>query len=225
MVLRTFRHRRSSHEAVLAGVIAVALSGLAACSSGGDGASSPTSPATTVSNPTSSTSSGDPATNVGGTSGPTASSTSTSPSSGPTSVLAPSGTQPASGPTVPITSVATFDGKVTGQIDKIADVTASGTGAGQTKGPGLALTITIKNASSAPIDLSSAVVNLAIGAAKTPGDPADGPPARPFKGSVKSGESATAVYVFRVDQTHGALLVTVSYSPVAPAVTFTGSKA
>lgn len=200
----------------------LAVTALSACSSGGSGATgSATLPSATQ---TSTKPSDGQATSQGSTSatGGVAPSASTSPAS-TSHAPAPSGTQPP-GSTAPITSTATFGGKITGQIDKIATVTASGSGSGQTKGPGLAITVTVHNGSSAPISLDSAVVNLAVGTAQTPGDPADGPPAKPFSGSVKPGASATGVYVFRVDQTSGPVAVTVSYSPTAPAVTFTGTS-
>lgn len=213
----TFRPRRSLQSAGALALTAMVLCATSACSSGGSGTSgstmSATPSATTDSLPSGGSTAGDTTTHSG--------SASTAPSSS-SYVSPPTGTQPP-GTSVAITQTATFDGSITGSVDSVTAVTAAGVGPGQTDGPGLAVKITLRNGSSKAINLDSAVVNIAVGTAKSPGDPSNGAPSRPFSGSLKPGGSATATYVFRVDDTRGPVEVTVSYSPTAPSVLFTGS--
>lgn len=174
------------------------------CTSGG-------AASTSTSKPTSTSASSNPA--------PTATSSPTS-----TPVVGPTGSQPA-GSTVPLTSKATFADDVTGQVDGISAVTVSaGAVPGQSNGPALLVKITIRNGSTDPINLDSAVVSLLAGAQRTPGDPVDGSPTAPFAGDLGAGQQKTARYAFRVDNvTPGPVQVTVSYSPVKRPLTFSGS--
>lgn len=127
---------------------------------------------------------------------------------------------------IAITHTGTFGGRVTGSITKVQPLTAKARVPGEVSGPALAITIRLVNGSAKTLSLGNAVVNLAYGAAETPGSPMSGPPNRPFTGSLKAGKIATAVYVFRIPRAggHPRLTIQVSYSPYAPVVVFSGTE-
>lgn len=203
---RTFLHR----SRVGTVVVGLAVCALAGCSS------APSA------NPSNSVASTAPAATT--TTGPTKSPTST-PSPTTTPSVGPTGTQPP-GRTVALTSSATFADGVSGRVERITEVTVkAGVGPGQTAGKALTVTLALHNGSGQSINLDSAVVTIAVGAARLPGDPVDGSPSKPFAGDLAAGGSTTAIYAFRVDNPGpGPITVTVSYSPVKPPITFAGSR-
>jgi len=124
---------------------------------------------------------------------------------------------------VSLTGTAEFGGGVTVDLASIASVQTTAQGPGEVAGPGLVITIRIKNGSAAAVPLDA--VNVTVtDAAQTPASPMSGAPAAPFSGQVAPGAEAQGVYVFTVpsDYTDPAS-ITVSYSTDAPIVLFTGN--
>ena len=113
---------------------------------------------------------------------------------------------------------------MTAKISKVAAITATARGPGEISGPAVALTLAITNGSAASISLANSVVNLYYGATQVPGIPMSGPPSSPFAGALGAGKTASSVYVFTIPVADRAnVLITISYSPSAPVVQFTGS--
>jgi len=82
-------------------------------------------------------------------------------------------------------------------VTKIEPVTLEAHGVGETAGPGIVVTLQLRNATAAPVDLAGIAINAHYGAA-IPAPPNDGPPAQPLTGSLAPGATATGRYSFRV---------------------------
>jgi hypothetical protein len=96
-------------------------------------------------------------------------------------------------------------------VTKVEPVTLEAHGTGETSGPGVLVTIDIRNATSAPLDLATMAVNAHYG--DTPATPNGAPPAKPFSGSLAPGATATAKYAFRVPSNQaGAVVVDIQSS-------------
>lgn len=80
---------------------------------------------------------------------------------------------------------------------------------GETSGPAAAVTLEVRNDSSAPFDLGQVAVSATYGEA-LPAIPTDADPADAVTGSLPAGKSRTGVYVFRLgDEKRPPVLVTV----------------
>lgn len=135
--------------------------------------------------------------------------------------LVPSATGTTRAP-VPITGTANFGGAVTASVAKVTKTDLTANGPGEFSGPGVALTISMKNGSSRPLDLSVVGVTV-VGANGVTALPVQGAPAAPFSGQLAAGGTATGVYVFSLhSQPADPVTVSVEYSTVAPVVAFTG---
>lgn len=82
-------------------------------------------------------------------------------------------------------------------VTKIEPVTLEAHGIGETSGPGVVVTLQLRNATAAPVDLTGLAINAHSGAA-VPAPPNGGPPAQPLTGSLAPGATATGKYAFRV---------------------------
>lgn len=92
---------------------------------------------------------------------------------------------------------------------------------GEVAGPGVKVTVTVTNDSAAAVDLGNVVVDLQDSAG-TPAIPMT-VGASPFTGSVASGATATATYVFSVPSSYtNPATITVTYAAGAPVAVFTG---
>ncbi|MFN8078499.1 MAG: hypothetical protein U0Q19_02945 [Kineosporiaceae bacterium] len=123
----------------------------------------------------------------------------------------PSNTRPVTGnlavdtsrPTVAITSLppvkvgagATIGTGVVVTVGTIDWVDVKANGPGEIAGKGAEVQVTIKNTSGAAFDLTSVAVNASYPDG-TPVSPNGSPPAKEFTGSLASGDSATAIYLF-----------------------------
>lgn len=110
------------------------------------------------------------------------------------------------------------------QITKVEHVAGKATGAGEVDGPALRFTVVVKNASNEPLNAGLIAVNAYYGAALTPANPFEQPGGRAFQGTVKPGDTVTAVLLFAVPKAHqDDVTVTVDYEPGKPVAVFRGS--
>jgi hypothetical protein len=108
-------------------------------------------------------------------------------------------------------------------VTKVEPVTLEAHGIGETSGPGVMVTIDMRNATSAAINLDGMAVNAHYGT--TPATPNGAPPAKAFSGSLAPGATATAKYAFRVpsDQT-GSVVIDIQSSGAPNVVIVDASK-
>ena len=129
---------------------------------------------------------------------------------------------PKTAPSVPITATASFGGKVTAAITKVAMVKASAKGPGEIAGAAIAITVSIHNGSAKAVDLSGLVVNVADKSG-APQIPTSSDPSDPISGSAAAGSDVKGVYVFTIQNTiKNPVSISVSYSTEAPVVLFVG---
>lgn len=152
----------------------------------------------------------------------------------PSTTAAPPAT--ATGATVPVATVApqaptpigtpaSDGGGVEFAIASVTAVEGEASGPGEIGGPAVQVTVTATNRSTAPVDLSLALVDLRHGAEQVPASPLS-IGSTPFSGGIAAGATTTAVYVFAVplDQ-RSAVRIYVSARPDLPAVVFEGPVA
>lgn len=201
--------------AVRRALVAVGLLALAACSSGGSTAAGPTtSPAASPASPTSAASAAGP----GGAS------------------LEPSAEAPAvdrtvaadaqaTAPAVPLDRSVEVGGTVVRvTAARVVDVAAQGVG--DVDGPGVAITLAVRNGSAQPLSLDTLGVTVTSGAEAVPAAPSDADPASPLVGTVEPGDERSGTWVFRTGQGDPAdLHVVVSLAADQPAVLLEGSAA
>ncbi len=126
---------------------------------------------------------------------------------------------------VAVTETADYGNGVTASLAKVEKITTTAELPGEIAGPGVALTVQIVNGGSEAIDLGAVVVDLQDSAG-TPALPMTAATASPFTGSLAAGETAEGVYVFTLPQPYsGPATVSVSYTVNAPVVVFTGDIA
>jgi hypothetical protein len=115
-------------------------------------------------------------------------------------------------------------GEVTASLTQIEEITGQATGPGDVAGPALRVAVRIHNGTQAAIPLDGVAVNAYYRADLTPAPPLNDPSASAFYGSLRAGEAAEAVYVFRVppDQ-RGQVTLEVGYRPGAPLAIFSGA--
>jgi hypothetical protein len=93
---------------------------------------------------------------------------------------------------------------------------------GEVAGPAVALTLIVHNGSPKPVDLGAVVVTL-LDSANAPGNEMSAKPAKPIKGILKTGKSATGVYVFTVGKLRrNPISVDVTLTGEAPVLVFKG---
>lgn len=123
---------------------------------------------------------------------------------------------------VPLTATASFGGKVTAVITKVARVKATAKGPGEIAGEAIAITLSIHNGSTKSLDLGGLVVNV-VDAAGTPQVPTSSEPSDPISGAAAAGSDIKGTYVFTIQNSlKNPVRVSVSYSTEAPVVLFVG---
>lgn len=137
------------------------------------------------------------------------------PSESPTPV-----TQPPAGDPVPIDTPAEVVKGLTASISGIEAVDGVAKGPGEVSGPSIRFTVTIANATGAPVDLTGTVVTVDYGANRTPAGQLYEPGAVPLATSVAAGGTASGVFVFAIPpESRGLVHITVDYAvDVAPLV-------
>lgn len=163
-----------------------------------------------------------PAGSPGATS-PTTPSATTPASDAPTPVPSESPTpveQPPAGDPVPIDAPAEVVKGLTARISGIEAVDGVAKGPGEVSGPSIRFTVTIENATGAPVDLTGTVVTVDYGADRTPAGQLYEPGAVPLATSVAAGSTASGVFVFAIPpESRGTVHITVDYAvDVAPLV-------
>lgn len=163
----------------------------------------------------------------------TAGTTSGSPSAAAPSesgTAAPTDTAPpAAGPDTPESppvgldeSPTVVDG-VTVRVKSLDGVDGEATLPGEVSGPAVRAELEVYNASTAPVDLSTVVVNLAYGTGRTPANTFSTGTSS-FPTSVAAGATATGVFVFAVPtEAQDDLRLTFDYAVDVPVVVFEGS--
>jgi hypothetical protein len=112
---------------------------------------------------------------------------------------------------------------VTVRITAAKAITAKAQLPGEVAGPAVALTLVVHNGSPKPIDLGAVVVTL-LDSDNAPGNEMSAKPAKPIKGILKSGKSATGVYVFTVGKKRrNPISVDVTLTGEAPVLVFKGN--
>jgi hypothetical protein len=98
-------------------------------------------------------------------------------------------------PAVPLDeSVAVED--VTVSLPSVERVDARGVGPGNVAGPGVRVTVRVRNDAAADLLLDGVSVNLTYGSESVPGSPVNDDSAAPFGGALRPGGTAEGVYVF-----------------------------
>lgn len=100
-------------------------------------------------------------------------------------------------PPVAVDEPAWFGNDLVVTVTGIEPAELEARGPGQTAGPGVVVTLEVRNAGAAPIDAGGVVVNAAYGHA-TPADPNYSDAAEPLSGMLEPGATATGSYAFRV---------------------------
>lgn len=174
-----------------------------------------------------------PAVSGGGDEPGAAGTTSGSPSAAAPSeggTTAPTDTAPpAAGPDTPESppvgldeSPSVVDG-VTVRVKSLDGVDGEAVLPGEVSGPAVRAELEVYNASTAPVDLSTVVVNLAYGTGRTPANTFSTGTSS-FPASVAAGATATGVFVFAVPaDAQDDLRLTFDYAVDVPVVVFEGS--
>lgn len=231
--------QRSTVRPRLVALVAVAVFGLAGCTSSTDPSSSRDSSRASASEAANST--GESADSTGTESLPPEQTEpgASAPTELPSSIPAPATTEvPAPGggdinqtvevgeipsnPPVPLSEASTNDTGVSVALAGIEQVTTEANLPGEIAGPGLKVTVKITNGSSEPLDLSNVVVDLQD-AVQTPSIPMT-TGATPLTGFLAAGEEANGVYIFTTSSGYtDPATVTVTYSAGQPVAVFVGN--
>ena len=124
---------------------------------------------------------------------------------------------------VPVSATASYDNGVSAQLAEIKKINTTPQLPGEIGGPGVAVSVQIRNGSRAPIDLSTVTVDLQD-TAGVPASPMSASPAKPVAGQLAAGAMTTGTYVFSFPPNYRKPdRLTVSYSAQAPVVLFTGT--
>ena len=114
--------------------------------------------------------------------------------------------------------------EVTATVTSVEAVAGEANGPGEVAGPALRFTVSIENRTGAAIQLGNTVVNAYTGAEQTPADVLSGPGVQPLPATLESGQTATGVFVFSIDESERDLVrVTVDYAAGIPVAAFEGS--
>ena len=123
-------------------------------------------------------------------------------------------------PPAPVGRDATLRTGVTVALAKVADVRVEASGPGEVAGPGVAVTIRVRNAGGEPFDLDGVAVNASYGDG-TPANPGGSAQAAPLQGRLAAGKTAEGTYYFTVPAAQrSALKVEVSSSSAANIAVF-----
>lgn len=126
-------------------------------------------------------------------------------------------------PAIALTDSADLGNGVSVKLDSVEAVHADAQLPGEIAGPGVKLTVVIKNDSPAAIDLSNVGVDV-VDAAGTPTIFMSASPSAPFTGQLAAGSGATGVYVFALPASYtDPAAISISYSTDAPIALFSGT--
>lgn len=115
-------------------------------------------------------------------------------------------------PPVPVGEPASFGGGLVARVAQIDQLQLEARGPGEIAGPGVGVTVELKNESADPIDLGGVVVNASYGNG-APASASGAAPAAPASGALPAGETRRGVYVFQVpSEDAGSLVVEVNYN-------------
>lgn len=149
-----------------------------------------------------------------------------------TSYPQPTPTAPASGeptppPQAPPVSFDESAEVIPGVTFSIADLEAvegEAEGRGEVAGPAIRFRVDVVNATAAPVDLSTTVVNVFVGPAQDPAQDLAGPGAESFPAEVAPSGTASGVFVFTVPlEQRDQVTISVDYAVGVPIVVFQGS--
>ncbi|WP_456846494.1 hypothetical protein [Cellulomonas sp. P5_C6] len=107
-------------------------------------------------------------------------------------------------------------------LTSITRIDGVGRAIGERSGPALAVAMTIRNDTGAPLDLNFVVVNVYSQSGVPSVELASDPHEKGYSGVLAPGESADATYVFRDPAEGGPVKVTVSHDAAVPAASFQG---
>ena len=143
---------------------------------------------------------------------------------GPTPIVVTPGPPPPPGATgapvvgvstlapVPVGQPAPFGDGLVADVVRIDQLQLEARGPGEIAGPGVGVTVELRNESKDPIDLGGVVVNASY-ADGVPASASDSKPAAAATGSLPAGEKRQGVYVFQVPNEQAAsLVVEVNYN-------------
>jgi hypothetical protein len=100
-------------------------------------------------------------------------------------------------PPAPVGKPATVKSGVDISLAKVDDVTrVDASGPGETAGPGVAVTIVVKNTGTDAFDLDGLAVNAYFAPRNTPANPGGSAKATPLQGQLAGGKTATGTYYF-----------------------------
>jgi hypothetical protein len=102
-----------------------------------------------------------------------------------------------SAPAVDIGKAAELKGDVVVKVEKVARVQTQPV-PGEVPGPGVAVTMSIRNGTANVFDLTGLVVTASFGKDEVPGDTSSGDPSNEMRGDLAPGTSSSGVYVFRI---------------------------
>ena len=107
----------------------------------------------------------------------------------------------------------------------ITRIDGVGRATGERSGPALAVAMSVRNDTGAPLDLNFVVVNVYSSTGVPSVELASDPHVQGYSGVLAPGESAAATYVFRAPAEGGPVKVTVSHDASVPAASFEGEIA
>lgn len=218
---------RRPRVVVTASVVAVVLvaGGLVAAALAGDDGEPQAAPSSSTSvSPTGRPSSDAPSASAT----PSADATPAEPAPSEPAAAAPPGAVPgpdgrATMPPVPLDATVEPAPSVSARVTALEPVEGVTTVPGEVGGPSVRVTVEVANGTSAPLDLSSAVVNAYYGPELTPARGLLEPGGSPFPASVAPGTSASGVYVFRVPvESRGQVRFELDLAPGATVVLLEG---
>jgi hypothetical protein len=144
----------------------------------------------------------------------------------PSSVLVGAPGQPKSLTPVALGKPSSFGNGVTSSLVSVKRVAVTAHRPGEISGAGLAVTVQLTNAGTAPVSLDTTSVNAFTGAAGAPATPVHGAATLPLKGDLTPGRSQSATYVFAVPTAgFGNVTVTVAWLAGSGTAVFNGAVA
>ena len=100
---------------------------------------------------------------------------------------------------VPVNAPANFGNGLIASVTKIDSIERlEARGPGEVAGPGVRVTVSLRNETSSIVDMSGITVNASYGPDSRPASDNSSPPAAPFRGNLDPGASGEAVYLFQV---------------------------
>jgi hypothetical protein len=125
---------------------------------------------------------------------------------------------------IPLTATAEPDPGVTVAVGTFESVQGEAQLAGDVAGPAIRFTVSITNGTTAPVSLSTALVNVYYGSDQSPASELQKPGGVPLPPEVAAGATATGTFVFTVPEgERNNVLITVDYRVGDPVIAFQGA--